>query len=170
MAWRNEMVRIVRHLINDVDSSNYTFSDDRLEEVVLVASQLVLREIDFDNSFTVDVDASTLSPDPTELETKDDNFINLVCLKTVCVILGSEVRSNSLNAIVLRDGPSSIDLRSITSNVYLLYKDFCEKYDHYVLQFKAGSSVAGQAVLSPYAPASYNISTFNLTSRNGRFE
>ena len=47
MAWQSEMVRIVRHLINDLDSTNYSFTDDRLEELILVASQLVLTTLDF---------------------------------------------------------------------------------------------------------------------------
>ena len=108
MAWQSEMVRIVRHLINDLDSTNYSFTDDRLEELILVASQLVLTTLDFTNEYTVDVDALTLNPDPTT-GTKDDSFINLVSLKAACVVLGSEVRSNALNSISLRDGPSAID-------------------------------------------------------------
>ena len=84
MAWQNEMVRIVRHLINDLDSSNYTFTDDRLEESVLVAAQLLLKEVDFDNTYTIDTDALDMSPDPTTLTTKDDAFINLASLRIKC--------------------------------------------------------------------------------------
>ena len=36
MAWQNEMSIIVRHLINDLDSSNYTLTDRRIEESILV--------------------------------------------------------------------------------------------------------------------------------------
>ena len=50
MTWQNEMSIILRHLVNDLDSSSYTFSDDRIEETILVASQLVLHEIDFENT------------------------------------------------------------------------------------------------------------------------
>ena len=38
MAWQNEMTVIVRHLVNDLNSSDYTFTDDRLEEAILVSS------------------------------------------------------------------------------------------------------------------------------------
>ena len=109
MAWQNEMVRILRHIINDLDSSSYSFTDDRLEESILVSAQLVSTEIDFDKDYTIDVDALVLSPDPTA-SVKDDAFINLVVLKSACIILGSEVRSNALNSIALKDGPSSIIL------------------------------------------------------------
>ena len=80
MVWQTEMVRIVRHLINDIDAASY--ADDRLEETILVSAQLVLHEIDFDNTYTVDVDGLSLSPDPTGLANKDNAFINLICLKS----------------------------------------------------------------------------------------
>ena len=113
MTWQNEMSLIVRHLINDLDSSSYTFTSDRIEESILVATQLMLNEIDFEQTYTVDVDSSALSPDPTTLADKDDPFITLVSLKTAHLLLCSEIKTNSLNAISLRDGPSSIDLRGI---------------------------------------------------------
>ncbi len=154
MAWQTEMVRIIRYIINDLDSSNYSFTDTRLEETVLVASQLVLTEIDFEQTYTVDVDALSLSPDPTTGDDKDDAFISLVSLKSACVILGSEVRTNSLNSVSVRDGQAAIDMRGVTAGLSDLYKDMCLKYDQAVLQYKAGNSIAGQAVLSPYAPGS----------------
>ena len=81
MSWQNEMVLIVRHLINDLDDSNQSFSDERLEGTVLVSAQLLLNEIDFDdppnNTYVVDVDGLSLTPDPTSGE-KDNAFIKAV--------------------------------------------------------------------------------------------
>ena len=114
MPWQNEMKVIVRHLVNDLDSSDYTFTDSRLEEAVLVSAQLASLEIDFDNTYAIDVDSVSLSPDPTS-GNKDDSFINLVCLKTAQMLLGSELKTHSLNAISLKDGPSALDLRGIVS-------------------------------------------------------
>ena len=34
MAWQNEMTIIVRHLVNDLDSSSYTFTNDSIEEII----------------------------------------------------------------------------------------------------------------------------------------
>ena len=39
MAWDTELVIIVRHLINDVDSSSFT--DARLQTTILVSTQLL---------------------------------------------------------------------------------------------------------------------------------
>jgi hypothetical protein len=158
MAWQTEMVRILRYIVNDLDSSSYSFSDTRLEETILVATQLVLTEIDFDQTYTVDVDALSLDPDPTTLSDKDDAFISLVSLKAACVILGSEVRTNSLNAVSVKDGASSIDMKGVAAGLMALYKDLCGKYDQAVLQYKAGNSVVGHAILSPYSPGSEIIS------------
>jgi len=169
MAWQSEMVRMLRHIVNDLDSSSYSFTDDRLEESILVSAQLVLTEIDFENTYTIDVDGLVLSPDPTTLGDKDDAFINLVVLKSSCIILGSEVRSNALNSIALKDGPSSIDLRGITTGLTRLYEHLCEKYESCVMQYKSGSSVAGQAILSPYSPGSDAIRGSYGDSRGGYF-
>jgi len=92
MAWQNEMTLIVRHLVNDLDSSEYTFIDSRLEEAVLVSAQLASVEIDFENTYTIDADSLTLSPDPTDSSNKDDSFINLVCLRTARMLIGSELK------------------------------------------------------------------------------
>ena len=169
MAWQNEMVIMLRHVVNDLDSSSYSFTDDRLEESILVSAQLVSTEIDFENTYTIDVDGLILTPDPTALADKDDAFINLVVLKASCVILGSEVRSNALNSIALKDGPSSIDLRGITSGLTTLYQHLCEKYEASVMQYKAGSSIAGQAILSPYSPGSDAVRGSYRDSRGGYF-
>ena len=169
MTWQNEMSLIVRHLINDLDSSSYIFTDDRLEESILVATQLMLNEVDFDQTYTVDVDSSSLSPDPTTLSVKDDPFISLVCLKTSHLLLGSELKTHSLNSISLKDGPSSIDLKGIVQGLKILYEDLGKRYEHAKLSYQT-SGVAGQAVLSPYSPGSDAVSRVNLSNRLGWFE
>ena len=97
MSWQGQMTTVVRHLINDVDPSNYTFSTDRVETTILVAAQLLIMNVDFNNTYDVNVEASTLSPDPSDLDTKDDPFIALACLRAACIIVGSEIRKESGN-------------------------------------------------------------------------
>ena len=53
MSWQGEMTTIVRQLIYDVDSTNYTYSDDRLETTILVAAQLVSTEVDFEENYII---------------------------------------------------------------------------------------------------------------------
>jgi len=169
MPWQNEMTLIVRHLVNDLNSSSYTFTDSRLEEAVLVSAQLALLEIDFENVYAIDVDAVSLSPDPTDSSNKDDSFINLVSLKTSQMLLGSELKTHSLNAISLRDGPSALDLRGIVSGLKILFDDINKRYDEAVMQYKL-NGVVGQAVLGPYSPGSDAVSRTNMSNRSGWFE
>ena len=162
------MSTILRYLINDVDSSKYTYSDHRIETTLLVASQLVTLEVDLLNDYTINVETCTLTPDPTETGTRDDGFINLVCLKASCVMVGSEIRSEASNAISIKDGPSSIDLRGVTGTLAVLYKDLSEKYEKTLLNYKTGNSVGGQAILGPYSPGSDYIAR-NQDHRSGGY-
>lgn len=151
------MTTVVRHLVNDVDASSYTFSTDRVETTILVAAQLLIMNVDFNNTYEINVEASTLSPDPTDAGTKDDPFIALACLRAACIVLGSEIRKESGNAINIKDGPSAIDLRGVTSTLTVLYQDLCKKYDEALIDYRAGNSVSGQSILGPYSPGSDHV-------------
>ena len=170
MPWQNEMSIIVRHLVNDLDPSSYTFIDDRIEETILVSAQLLLHEVDFENTYTVDVDASSLSPDPTSSTDKDDAFIALLCLKSAYILLGSELKTHALNAISLRDGPSSLNLTGIVSGLKILYDDISKRYEEAKMQYKVGGSIGGQAILGPYSPGSDAVARTHLSHRSGWFE
>ena len=137
MSWQGQMTTVVRHLVNDIDASSYTFSTDRVETTILVSAQLLIMNVDFNNTYDINVEASTLSPDPTDTGTKDDPFIALACLRAACIIIGSEIRKESGNAINIKDGPSAIDLRGVTSTLTVLYQDLCKKYDEALIDYRA---------------------------------
>ena len=147
MSWQTELVQIVRHLINDVDSTTYT--DARLEETILVAAQLQYVSIDFDNAYSIDVDGGTLSPDPT-LSPKDDIFINLVCMRAACIVLGSEAKTLAAQSYKVKDGPSTMETGEAYTNTFSLYKDMQNVLARAIMQYKAGDSVGAQAILTPY--------------------
>ena len=157
MSWQGSMTTIVRHLINDIDSTSYTFSTDRVETTILVAAQLLIMNVDFNNDYDINVEAVTLSPDPTDTDTKDDPFIALACLRAACIVIGSEIRKEAGNAISIKDGPSAIDLRGVTSTLTVLYQDLCKKYDESLIDYRAGNSVSGQSILGPYSPGSDHV-------------
>jgi hypothetical protein len=150
------MPTIVRYLINDLDTTNYAYSNGRVRQTIVVAAQLVLSEIDFDKTYTVTISTSGISPDPTAA-TKDDAFINLVSLKSACLIASSELRTKGLDAIRVSDGSSSIDAGGILRGFEILSKDLCQRYENAKIQYKAGNSVAGQAILSPYESPNFPV-------------
>lgn len=169
MSWQGTMSTVVRHLINDVDPTAFTFSPSRIETAILVAAQLSIMNIDFNNVYSINVESGDLSPDPSDEETKDDPFIALTCLRAACIILGAEIRKESGNAISIKDGPSAIDLRGVTSTLSMLYKDLCDKYESALLDYRAGNSVSGQSILGPYSPGSDLISRNRMGHRSGGY-
>ena len=167
MSWQGQMSTIVRYLVDDIDSTAYKYNNQRVETTLLVAAQLIMLEVDFSNDYTINVEQCGLSPDPTDSDTKEDAFINLVSLRAACIILGGEVRSEASNAISIKDGPSAIDLRGVASTLVLLYKDLCMKYDKLLLDYRAGRSIAGHAILGPYSPGSDMVSQRYMDHRGG---
>ena len=49
MTWQTEMTPILRYLINDIDPTSYTYTNTRLQNTILISSQLLLKEVDFEN-------------------------------------------------------------------------------------------------------------------------
>ena len=170
MSWRSQIPLMVRHLINDLDQDNYKYSDERIETSILVSAQLLSLETDFDVPYSIDIANGSLSPDPTDGKT-DNAFVCLTALKSACIIVGSELKTEASNAISIKDGPSAIDLRGVASTLSVLYKDLSDKYAKLLLDYRAGNSIAGHAILGPYSPASdYVVRTHgDYDSRGGYF-
>jgi len=161
-----EIPALVRSLVNDLDSTNYKYSDDRINQIICVAARLVQQDADFKTIYNIG--PNFISPNPSDLQ--DFDFINLVGLKTVCIILGSELKLEAGNSISIKDGPSSIDLRGVSSTINIYRNDICSQYDQILLDYKAGSSLGGQAILGPYSPASEFVSRrYMHDSRDGDY-
>src|SRR3954467_6628083 len=114
MSWQDEMIPIVRVLINDL-ATTPTYDDDRLEQLLLVACRQVNSEMSFDQDFVIDVGNGTLTPDPTISPNKNDSFINLVTQKAACILDQSVAVIAAKQAISVKDGASAIDLRGVSS-------------------------------------------------------
>ena len=165
MGWRTELVRIVRYLIDDL-SEVPNFSDERLEETILVAAQYVMKDIDLAVTYSVDVDQLSLSPDPTTSSPKDNDFINLVCLKAGCIIDRSIYRNKSNHAgILIKDGQSTIDTRAIADQFkVLLEKGLCAEYEKAKIDYQLGggdSGGVGRVIVGPASSPSLPDAYFN---------
>lgn len=150
MSWNTEIVVIVRHLIDDTDFSSPRYPDERIEQAILVSAQLIQTEVAFENTYSINVEQCSLSPDPTLIENKDDGFINLTALKTACIIVGAEYRSYGLSSIKVVDGPSSIDMTNAATHMKNLYTSLCDRYESYKVNFSVVNNNIGKVVLSPY--------------------
>lgn len=148
MSWQDESIYMLRVLINDIDSSNYTYSDASLTQVLLVSANYVNQSVDFINDYTVSIQNESISPDPTE-DPKDPAFINLLVLKSACFILGGEMRTSANNSISVTDGPSTINMGGVFSSIKDANKYFCDLYDKARIDHYMASNL-GQVISTPF--------------------
>jgi len=149
MTWQTGMTPILRYLINDVDPTDYTYTDARLQTSILVGAQLIQYEVDFGKTYVVDVANSGLTPDPMS-DPIDNPFINLVCLKAAVIIYGGELRLATKTSLKVVDGPSQIDTTGQYGNLAKLYQEAVERYEKGKIDYVAGNSIGAQSVLTPY--------------------
>lgn len=162
MPWQMDMILMLRSIIGDLDSTKYT--DERLKQVLMVGAYNVQNDANFPNTYTVNVGQVSLTPDP--VDTGDSDFTILTVYKSACILIGSEVKTESANAISIKDGPSAIDLRGVSGSLLTLYKDICAKYEEMLDKYRYESgngdgTPAGTAVLGPYSPGSWGVAQNN---------
>tara|TARA_Y100001973_G_C5090928_1_gene277464 strand:+ start:244 stop:750 length:507 start_codon:yes stop_codon:yes gene_type:complete len=167
MAWQLDLVLMLRSLIGDLDETKYT--DERLKQVLVIGAYNVKNDADFSTDYTIDVGTKSISPDP--VDTSDTDFTVLTLYKSSCILLGSEVKTESSNAISIKDGPSAIDLRGVTTSLSIMYKDLCSKYENLLTKYRyekgsGDGTPAGTAVLGPYSPASWGV---GFNDNDGRY-
>lgn len=149
MAWQDIAVPLVRGLINDMDESNYTYSDILIKQQVVYAAHFLKCSVNFTTTYTIDIPALSITPDPDG--SSDGNcFINLSVLKAACQIMQGEVKTAAAEAIKVTDGPSSMDISGIYKAKKDLYDQMCEDYERAKLQAQIGDFSTGEAVLTPY--------------------
>jgi len=142
---------------DDVDDRVYT--DARLEELIVVAANLVIQEMAFSNTYTVDIAATSISPDP--ITQKDTVFQNMVVLKAACLADQSTLRTRAQQAgITAKVGPASISTsNSLNGYALLLEQGPCATYERLKWEYEMGDAQAQQAiraVLSPFVGPNYD--------------
>lgn len=154
--WYAEMITLLRVLIDDL-ATPHLYNDSRLSQVLAVAAHLVATELSFANEYKVNIQALTISPNPTDRSpvsnTRDDNFINLTCIKAACLIERGETRKSVGQSIAIRDGSSSIDLRgSMDGRIRLLDKNWCAVYENTKMEYQTSrnGAIAGAAIMTPF--------------------
>lgn len=168
MAWNIDMVLMLRSIIGDLDKTKFT--NERLKQILVIGAYNVYNDAEFGTSYSIDVGQVSISPDP--ISQSDSDFVTLTVYKSACILVGSEVKTESANAISIKDGPSAIDLRGVSGSLNVLYKDLCQKYEDMLKTYRYekgdGGVAGGTAVLSPYAPASWSAS-MNRYETDGYF-
>jgi hypothetical protein len=146
MAWTTDLVLIVRVLISDVTVPQ-TYTDTYLQRVLIAAGYIVDSEVQFPYTYSYDISALTISPDP--VTNNDLSFIALIPLKAACILTQGAFQQALGQGIKVRDGDSAID----TSVSFRGYRDIlelgpCAAYEKLKKTLLASS--VGKAVLGPY--------------------
>lgn len=157
---------MLRVLINDIDITNLTYSDDRLEELLVVSARYVQQDITFTTTYTISVSDVTITPDPVDNEA----FGNFVVLKAACLTDWSTYRQKALIAGVrARCGPTSLDVlgEHLAGFQTLLDKGPCAAYEDMKMKYQFGNPRAIRAILSPFRGNNFDP-TYLSSIRTGR--
>ena len=165
MAWKVDLVLMLRSIIGDLDASKFT--DERIKQILVVGAYNVLGDADFSEDYVVDVGTVSITPDP--ISKNDVDFSTLTVYKSACILLGSEVKTEAANSISIKDGPSAIDLRGVTQSLTVLYNDLCKKYDELLKTYQYNNTLVGQAILGPYSPGSMILGANQFDYRGNVF-
>lgn len=151
MSWQTDMTTIVRVWINDLDASP-TYSDSRIQQVITVAAQNVIREVNFVQNYTIDISSTGITPDPTAQDTKDDDFVALTSLKSACILDQSTFRTKAVNeGIKTTLASASLSVQGNLRGYHtLLQVGPCAIYDQLRTEFEVGNPSTCQAILSPF--------------------
>lgn len=162
MAWQDTSVPIIRVLLDDL-GSDPTYTDSRLEELLVVASVYINQEIPFSTSYTISVVNCSISPEPDEI------FINLMVLKAACILTRGTQRISATNAYIIHDGTSKIDGRQPALSNKDVANDYCKEYEDAVEQHRLGNAVVGKAIFGPSNIANTSL-THSYYSDRSRFK
>ncbi len=151
MAWQEEITPMVRHLIDDF-SNPFTYTDDRLHDIIITAAHIMNMELNFINTYTITISTCTISPDPSS----DGSFLSLAALKAACIILSSESKTKAGESIKVIDGPATIDTGDRAKSAAEAATNACEMYTTARMNYMSGQSVAGQAIMTPRTVEYFN--------------
>lgn len=151
MYWEVEIPIIVRSLINDLGSSP-TYSDERIQQLTVVAAQYVVKEVTLSNNYTIDIVNIDITPDPSDNSTRDTDFISFIALKAACLLDQSTFRTKAaLEGIKTALGPANLSVAgNLSGYKTILDQGPCALYEQLVFDHNVGEAAPIRAVLSPF--------------------
>ena len=151
MSWNVEMPLIVRSWINDL-SDTPTFSDERVQQLIVVAAQYVIKEVDLTIDYTINIVNPDITPDPVLAEDKDLDFISLTSLKAACILDQSSLRTKAATeGIKAALGPAQLAVGGgLRGYEVILNQGPCAMYNKLKEDHQIGNVQALHAILSPF--------------------
>ncbi len=155
---------IVRTLVNDLGETE-TFDDERITTTLVVGGLIATQDYQFTTSYSFDLDASTITPDP--LVSGDMVAVALFTLKAACILTLNTLQTGTKNAVLIRDGDSEIDLTKSMKGYDIIIKNGpCKTYQDLLIKHQRWQSMSrGKALATPFSHESFSLSSrFNVMS------
>jgi hypothetical protein len=153
MYWEIEIPIIIRNLINDL-ADPPTYSDARIQQLAVIAAQYSLNDLNLSTNYNIDIVNQTITPDPSDPNSRDTDFIGFVALKSACILDQSTFRTKAaLEGIRTALGSANLSISgNLAGYKMILDQDQgpCKLYEQLVLDYNIGNATAVSAVLSPF--------------------
>lgn len=144
VAWSTSLLPLLRTIINDLNAP-YTYTTSFLHQIICVAAITVQQDIDFQNTYNVDLTTFTITPEPTETA-----FINLVSLLSAYIVGMGESRLESGQAVVVKEDAASIDMKDVAQAKIKWTNEVWNQYLKAKKYYRLGKYALGHSVVGVY--------------------
>lgn len=152
-VWQSLCTTIVRHLIDDLDENNPRYSDNRIQQAIVIAGLMSAQEFPFSVTYSFDVEGPDILPDPGATETYDGQAVALFTLKAACILDVNRYQNRVGTGVKVTEGDASVDLTTgFKGYVDIITLGPCASYTKLLADLQVKSSMsAGKAVLGPFS-------------------
>lgn len=156
MAWDTTITSLVRYLTNDLDSSNYIWTDTQIKKFILISLSILDVKLAkwtsiTGGSYTIDFDNLTVTPDPTT-NGAPSAFVSLIAMGAATNMLRADYKKLSLQAgWKITDDRTVLDGTNLIEGASRSYKDMFDAYEEALKAFQTGNATTALAILSPYS-------------------
>jgi len=170
-TWQQTSLLMLRTMLNEAGCGTGTYTTKRLEDLLITAAYFLPIDLNLTNTYTVDVEANTISPDPTG-QTDGQEFINFMVLRAACLADEGNFRTTALlQGVKARCGPAVIETNKygeflkelLTAGPCKSYADLKQEYN-----FSYEGKKIIRAVMSPFASNNFNPGQQNYSHGHHR--
>lgn len=164
MAWNDVLVERLRYWINDLDPTDYNWTDLQLEKFLAIGTINVVTDlIGFDavigGPYTINTKLSgsgMIVPDPVDTS-KIPGFGNLIVMNAGYIMASAELKKLGASAgYRITDDKSTFDGTKAIEVAVDVRDNYSKAYKDALMEFRKGNVNAGFAILSPYSSANFS--------------
>lgn len=167
MAWHDSMLTPLRVLINDLDCSQYEYTDNTLQQVLVASAKYVKQEVNLSGhaEYTLSYSTPSISPDPSD----DEVFTSFVVMKAACMLNQWIFQDKARTAgVTAKLGPISMTANGGGSSIVtaLLTDGYCAAYEEMKRQYNFGNISGVKAILTPFSHHDIHLPPTSANTHN----